>query len=397
MRPSPDDVVITGFGVFTAFGFGEKALLDGVFSGRPAFQPVRRFDTARFRCSSAAVYEGDGPPAPDVAHRADAAPRQLAVLTACSHAAIDMAGIVPSSIGGALVGSQGDYTPVSRYWRSNGGDTAHVTDSLPCQLAHALGGDLGLGPLRLTFTNACVASADTIIHASRLISRGKADALLVAGAYLVEEELFAKFDSARAFAKDGHVRPFCKERTGLLLGDGVASLVLESGSSARARGATVLARVAGWGITSDAYHVSRPHPEGRGTAQAIEAALRVGGLSPDTVDYVNVHGTGTPSNDTSETAALHRVFGDRARHLAISSTKSTTGHALEGAGAVETVITMLAMSHGLVPPTANFITPDPACDMDYVTEGPREMKVNRAVTTNSAFGGVNTALVLERL
>ncbi|MGW7050433.1 beta-ketoacyl-[acyl-carrier-protein] synthase family protein [Streptomyces sp. NPDC054887] len=394
-------VVVTGFGVFTAFGFGEKALLDGVFSSRPAFREVERFDTSPFRCSSAAVYDGDGPEIPGVSFSGDAPPRQHDALLACSRAAIDMAGIAPPKIAGALVGSQGDYTPITRYWRSvaDGADTPDTTflkDSVPGQLAHGLGDALGLGPLRLTFLNACVASADSILHASRLISRGRADALLCGGAYLVERELFAKFDSARAFAKDGFVRPFSKDRSGLLLGDGVACLVLESEESAAARGANVLARVAGWGISSDAYHASRPHPEGRGTAQAMESALRVAGLGPDAVDYVNVHGTGTASNDTSETGALRRVFGDRAAHLPASSTKSTTGHTLEGAGAVEAVITLLALNHGLIPPTANFTTPDPECDLDYVTDGARRGSLRRAMTTNSAFGGVNTALLLER-
>ncbi|MET9451446.1 beta-ketoacyl-[acyl-carrier-protein] synthase family protein [Streptomyces cinerochromogenes] len=397
----PQRVVITGFGIFTAFGFGEKALLDGAFAGRPAFREVKRFDIAPFRCSAAAVYEGDGPEIPGVGFPEDAPPRQHDVLVACSRAAIDMAGIDPARVSGALVGSQGDYRPITRYWHSvaDGAgtpDTAFLQDSVPGQLSHGLGDALGVGPLRLTFVNACVASADSIVHAARLISRGRADALLCGGAYLVERELFAKFDSARAFAKDGHVRPFSKDRTGLLLGDGVACLVLESEASAAARGARVLARLAGWGIASDAYHASRPHPEGRGTAQAMESALRVAGLGPDAVDYVNVHGTGTASNDTSETAALRRVFGDRAARLPASSTKSTTGHTLEGAGAVEAVITLLALTHGLLPPTANFTTPDPACDLDYVTDGPRQVPVRRAMTTNSAFGGVNTALLLER-
>jgi 3-oxoacyl-[acyl-carrier-protein] synthase II len=393
-----DRVVITGFGVLTAFGFGEKALLDGVFSGKPAFRAVERFDTAPFRCSAAAVYDGEGPAVPDVDFADDAPPRQHDVLLACARAAIDMSGIAPSAIAGALVGSQGDYRPITRYWRSTAGgpDAAFLGDSVPGQLAYGLGDALGLGPLRLTFTNACVASADAVIHASRLIGRGRADAVLCAGAYLVEEELFAKFDSARAFARDDRVRPFSKDRSGRLLGDGVAALVLESEAAARARGAEILARVAGWGITSDAYHVSRPHPEGRGTAEAMEAALRVAGLSPAAVDYVNVHGTGTPSNDVSETAALHRVFGDRAALVPVSSTKSMTGHALEAAGVVESVITLLALDHGLIPPTANFTTPDPGCDLDYVTDGPRRARLRRAVTTNSAFGGVNTALVLER-
>ncbi|MBE1501817.1 3-oxoacyl-[acyl-carrier-protein] synthase II [Amycolatopsis lexingtonensis] len=387
------DVVITGYGVFTAFGFGEQALLDGVFQGRHGFGPVRRFDTGRFRCDTAATYTGAGPGYPGMHAESFSPPRQREVLTACSSAAIAMSGLEPSKIGGAIVGSQGDYTPITAFWR---GDGEPVADSLPGHLSHALADRLGLGPYRSTFVNACVASADAIIHAARLIRAGRVDALLCAGAYLVEEELFAKFDSARAFAKDGIVRPFAKDRTGLLLGDGVAGLVLESGRSARARGAEVLARVAGWGITSDAFHVSRPHPQGRGTADAFRAALRTAKLDADRIDYVNVHGTGTASNDTAETAALHDVLGARAPKVAVSSTKSTTGHPLEGAGAVEAVITLLALRHGTVPPTANFTTPDPACDLDYVTDVPREVGMDYAVSLNSAFGGVNTAIVLER-
>lgn len=390
-----NDVVITGYGVFTAFGFGEQAVLDGIFRGTHAFGPVRRFDTAQFRCDTAASYTGEGPGYPGMRDDSFSPPRQSEVLLACSSAAIEMSGLDPSRIGGALVGSQGDYTPITSFWRS-GADSGPVADSLPSHLSHALADRLGLGPYRSTFVNACVASADAIIHASRLIRAGQTDALLCAGAYLVEEELFAKFDSARAFAKDGIVRPFAKDRTGLLLGDGVAGLVLESGRGARARGAEVLARVAGWGITSDAFHVSRPHPQGRGTADALRAALRTAELDADRIDYVNVHGTGTASNDTAETAALHEVLGARAPKVAVSSTKSMTGHPLEGAGAVEAVITLLALRHGIVPPTANFTTPDPACDLDYVTDIPREVRMDHAVSLNSAFGGVNTAILLER-
>ncbi|MGM1061562.1 beta-ketoacyl-[acyl-carrier-protein] synthase family protein [Saccharothrix sp. Mg75] len=392
------DVVITGIGVFTAFGFGEQALLDGVFTGTHAFGPVRRFDTGRFRCGAAATYTGSGPGYPGMPDDATAPLRQRDVLVACSSAAIGMSGLAPSAIAGTLVGSQGDYTPITSFWRSgdDGDAPVPVADSLPSHLSHALADELGLGGLRSTFINACVASADAVIHAARLIRAGRVDALLCAGAYLVEEELFAKFDSARAFAKDGHVRPFSKDRTGLLLGDGVAALVLESGRGARARGAEVLARVTGWGITSDAFHVSRPHPRGRGTADAVRAALRTARLDADRVDYVNVHGTGTASNDTAETAALHDVLGARAPEVAVSSTKSTTGHPLEGAGAVEAVITLLALRHGIVPPTANFTTPDPRCDLDYVTDTPREVRMDHAVSLNSAFGGVNTALLLSR-
>ncbi|WP_286260338.1 beta-ketoacyl-[acyl-carrier-protein] synthase family protein [Streptomyces graminofaciens] len=272
-----------------------------------------------------------------------------------------------------------------------------LADAVPAHLAELLAGRLGLTGPRLTFTNACVASAAAIIHACRLISSGRIDVAVCAGGYLVEEETFGKFDSGRALSKDGVVRPFSADRSGLLLGDGVAAVVLESAEHARRRGARPLASVVGWGAATDAHHIAQPHPEGVGLARSARQALRLAG-DPEgaALGYVNAHGTGTKYNDGAETRGLRAAFPERAESIPVSSTKSTTGHLLEAAGVVEFVITLLALTDGVIPPTAGFGLPDPECDLDYVPNRPRQADLRRALTINAAFGGANTALVLER-
>ncbi|AHH95623.1 beta-ketoacyl-[acyl-carrier-protein] synthase family protein [Kutzneria albida] len=369
-----EEVVVTGFGVHTAFGRGAQAVRDGVFAGVPAFAAATRFDPTPYRTPMTAAAPGE--------------PVLREVLHDCAHDAVTMAGLNRGAQAAVLVGSAGDWTAVTRFWRER--EETGLADSVPAHLAQGLADRLGLHGRRLAFTNACVASASALIHGWRLVSSGWAPAAVCAGAYLVEEENHAKFDSGRALAKDGAVRPFSAGRSGLLLGDGVAVLVLESARTARERGARVLARFTSWGIASDAYHVAKPHPEGRGMAAAARQALNRAGLS--TVDYVNAHGTGTPLNDSAETNGLRSVLGPS---TVVSSTKGTTGHMLEASGAVEFVISLLALLDGVVPPTANYFAPDPACDLDYVTEGPRKADLRQVLSLNAAFGGMNTAIVLE--
>lgn len=408
---APEDVFITGYGIFTGHGFGEEALRDGVFAGRAAFRAVERFDTRPFRGRYAAAHGADGPPLPGTAPAPRRTPSQREALVACGRAALDMAGLTGPQAADVLIGTQGDHRGVTAFWADALGASGSPKDSsnpaapaasgsdiaetLPANLPDLVAQDLGLNGRRMAFVNACVASANALLHAARLIRAGLADTVVCAGAYLVEQEFFAKFDSGRAFATDGRVRPFSADRTGLLLGDGVAVLVLESGSRVRARDAEPLGRVTGWGMASDAFHVCRPHPQGHGLAAAMTAALTSAGVAPEDIGYVNAHGTGTPINDTAETQALHRAFGPAAKRLAVSSTKSTTGHMLEGSGAVEAVIGLYALRHKLLPPTAGFGTPDPDCDLDWIPNEPREADVRRVLTTNAAFGGANTAILLE--
>ncbi|MDW4907278.1 beta-ketoacyl-[acyl-carrier-protein] synthase family protein [Streptomyces sp. ADMS] len=422
------EVTVTGYGVRTAFGEGAEALRRGVFAGVPAFRPTTRFDTGPYRTAVAAA-------APDGADAVEGWALRHA-LRRCGGDALRMAGLGTGSGAAVILGVAGDHRSVTRYWRgaevsvpsqashegrgSVAAGHAHaaepqrsrprapeealpapesdrLADAVPARLAEVLAGGLGLTGPRLTFTNACVASSAAIIHACRLISSGRIDTAVCAGGYLVEEETFSKFNSGRALSQDGMVRPFSADRSGLLLGDGVAAVVLESAEHARRRGARPLASVVGWGAATDAHHIAQPHPEGAGLALAARQALRQAG-DPDgaSLGYVNAHGTGTRYNDGAETRGLRAAFPKRAASIPVSSTKSTTGHLLEAAGVVEFVITMLALLDGVLPPTAGYATPDPECDLDYVPNEPRPADPRRALTVNAAFGGANTALLLER-
>nr|WP_161558588.1 beta-ketoacyl synthase N-terminal-like domain-containing protein [Streptomyces antimycoticus] len=381
------EVLLTGFGVRTAFGTGADALRQGVFDGRPAFAPITRFDIGPYRTGLAATY---GPAAP-----------LRDVLAEVAAAAVGMAGLPTGARAAVLVGTAGDFTGLTRFWRardSPGSPGAAVSggaaETVPAWQAEALADTLGVRGPRLAFTGACVASAAAIAHGCQLIASGRAETAICAGAYLVEEENLAKFDSGFALSRDGMVRPFCADRSGLLLGDGAAAIVLESVDGARRRGAHALAALTGWGAAGDAHHIARPHPEGAGLVAAAGRALRRAG--GPRIDYVNAHGTATRHNDPAETRGLRTLFGADAARTPVSSTKSTTGHLLEAAGAVELVITLLALRDGVLPPTAGFTEPDPHCDLDYVPNRPHKADVRRALTVNAAFGGANTALVLER-
>jgi 3-oxoacyl-[acyl-carrier-protein] synthase II len=381
----PAELVVTGFGVRTAFGSGESALLEGVFAGRPGFRPVTRFDATPYRCRWAAEGAAMG--------------RQLHVVARCAAAALEMAGLAGAPEGDVLIATQGDFTGLNRFWRGalGGGpapEPALVAETLPGHLADRLADHLGLKGRRLAFNSGCVASSSAIIHGCELLLAGRADLVVCGGCYVVDEEFFAKFDSGRALATEPWLRAFSTDRRGLLLGDGAAVVVLERRDRAAGRGARALAAVAGWGTASDAHHVCQPHPDGAGLAAAMRAALRRAGRGPADVGYLNAHGTGTRLNDVAEARAVRTVFGRHAGRLPVSSTKSSTGHTLEAAGAVEAVISLLALRHGRLPPTVGCTTPDPECDLDLVLGEARPAAVDHAMTVNSAFGGMNTAILL---
>ncbi|MDP9615594.1 beta-ketoacyl-[acyl-carrier-protein] synthase family protein [Streptomyces demainii] len=418
------EVLLTGFGVRTAFGTGADPLREGVFDGRPAFAPITRFDTGPYRTGVAATGGGAAP--------------LREVLAEVAGAAAGMAGLRTGAEAAVLVGTAGDFTGLTRFWRGTDapgsagpGPSAGATgaasarsvpeeaasvgpvspgaasvgpgavsagaapvETVPAWQAEALADALGLRGPRLAFTGACVASATAVAHACALIASGRADIAVCAGAYLVEEENLAKFGSGFALSGDGMMRPFCADRGGLLLGDGAAAVVLESAEGARRRGARALGALTGWGAASDAHHIARPHPEGAGLVAAARRALRRAG--GPRIDYVNAHGTATTYNDPAETRGLRTLFGADADRVPVSSTKSTTGHLLEASGVVELVITLLALRDGVLPPTAGFTAPDPVCDLDYVPNRPHKADLRRALTVNAAFGGANTALILER-
>jgi 3-oxoacyl-[acyl-carrier-protein] synthase II len=376
---SPRAVAITGYGVFSCFGCGTDGLRKSVFHGLPGFREVDRFPTAGRRSSVAATAPGS--------------PKLADVLETAGRDALALAGLRAPVDAAVLLGTQGAWQGLTGFWRGTTpvADPDAIAGTHADRLAHRLG--LG-GHRRVVFTNACVSSVNAVAYGADLIRSGREDVVLAGGGYLVDEEFFAKFDSGRAFATDGRLRPFSAERSGLLLGDGVAVLVLEPLAAARARGAAVLAMLAGAALSADSHHVCRPHPEGTGLARAAARAIERAGLRPDDIDYVNAHGTGTAINDPAETAALHQVFA--ANVPPVSSTKSTTGHCLEGAGALEAVVCLLALDDQLIPPTAGWTTADPACDVDCVPDGPRPARLDAVLSLSLAFGGANAGLVLVR-
>ena len=254
------------------------------------------------------------------------------------------------------------------------------------------------GPNSCTVT-ACAASANAIGDAAEIIKRNAADVMVAGGAEApICEFSVAGFSQSRALSTrnddpQGASRPFDADRDGFVMGEGAATLVLEERDHAIARGAPIYAEIVGYGMSSDGYHVTLPRPGGGGAARAMQHALDHGGIDPDEIDYINAHGTSTAANDSTETAAIKTVFGDRAYRLPISSTKSMTGHLLGGAGALESLVCILAIRDGIVPPTINYTTPDPECDLDYVPNEAREATVRRAMTNSFGFGGHNVSLV----
>jgi len=383
-------VVITGIGMMVPGGFGEAAARSTVLAGVHQFRPVTRFDTTPFRGKAAAESAFGG--------------SLLELGLRLTQEALDSAGLADLSGGSLVLGIQGDYNGLQQYWRARmTGEHGHpsqqtvpVVEFLPAYHLQTIAERYGMSPdgKRLCLNNACIASSNALGVGYELIRQGKAGTVLCGGYSLVTEEMFAKFDSGRAFAQDGRVRAFSANRSGMLLGDGGAMLVLEELEHARRRGALIRAELLGWGLSCDAYHVCQPHPDGAGMALAIERALRSAGLQPDQLDYIHAHGTGTPLNDRSETAAIKQALGDAAYRTPISSTKSVTGHILEGTGALETALSVLAMKEGVLPPTVGYEGQDASCDLDYVPNEPRRARLRKVVNLNASFGGNNTALVL---
>ncbi|MGH9395244.1 MAG: beta-ketoacyl-ACP synthase II [Terriglobia bacterium] len=255
------------------------------------------------------------------------------------------------------------------------------------------------GPSFTTAT-ACSSSGHAMGEAFHLIKYGLADMVLAGGTDApITYGMMRSWESVRVLASGNHdpshaCRPFSADRDGMVIGEGAATLVLEELEHARRRGANILAEITGFGMSADAGHITQPSVDG--PARAIRMALDEGGVNPEKVDYINAHGTGTRLNDATETAIIKEVFGEHARRLAISSTKSMHGHAMGGTGAIEMVATVLAITRDVIPPTANYTQPDPECDLDYVPNQARSQPVRVALSNSFAFGGLNAVLLVER-
>jgi 3-oxoacyl-[acyl-carrier-protein] synthase II len=269
------------------------------------------------------------------------------------------------------------------------------------QAAGAVSIDFHLAGPSTCAVTACAASANAIGDAAEIIRRGVAD-VMVAGGMEGAVTAFAMggFNSMKALSTrnddpERASRPFDVDRDGFLLGEGAGSLILESYDHAAARGADIYGEVAGYGMSADSYHITLPRPGGGGAARAMQGALDDAEVDPSSVGYINAHGTSTPANDVTETMAIKSVFGDHAYQLPISSTKSMTGHMLGGAGAVEAVISLKSLSTGVVPPTINYTTPDPECDLDYVPNEARDINVDKVLSNSFGFGGHNVSLLFS--
>ncbi|GAF13583.1 3-oxoacyl-[acyl-carrier-protein] synthase, KASII [Bacillus sp. JCM 19045] len=256
------------------------------------------------------------------------------------------------------------------------------------------------GPNSCSVT-ACASGSNSIGDAFKVIQRGDADAMIAGGSEApITNMAVAGFCSAKAVTTSDNPetasRPFDVDRSGFVIGEGAGILILESLESAKARGASIYAEIVGYGSTGDAHHVTAPAPGGEGGARAMQAAVSDAGLAPEEISYINAHGTSTELNDSYETNAIKTVFGDHAYQVAISSTKSMTGHLLGAAGAVEAIFAVKAIKEGIVPPTVNLENPDPACDLDYVPNEARKMNVDAVLSNSLGFGGHNASLVFKK-
>jgi 3-oxoacyl-(acyl-carrier-protein) synthase len=348
----------------SALGRGAHAQLAGALSGTAGFGPVRRFDVDRRRVRVAATL-------PDAGSLTDE-------LAGVIHEACEQAG---------LTAAQRASTPLLLAVHGHP-DAGRQSDVDVMVYAAGLAERTGLGGVGNVYTCACVSGSTAVADSAALMRLGRADRVVVAAGYLVEPDQFALFDAGRALAADGTARPFSSGRGGLLLGDAVSAVVLEAGAR------EPLAEIAGWGRAGDGYHIVRPDPEGAGMARAITAALRRAGVAPAEVGYVNANASGA-EGDAAEAAALHRALGTAAATVPVSSTKSVHGHGLEGSGLLELIVTVLAVQAGKLPVNAGYLGADPACALDVIVGAPREAGGPYALSLNAAFGGANTALLVE--
>ena len=405
-------VVVTGVGMITPLGATVEKSWEGLLAGRSGIGPITRFDPSGLETTIAGeVHDFDPLDYMDrkEARRADrfthfsVASAGQALKDAALEMTPDLAPRVGVMVGSGIGGVETLVENVLVHDR----DPRRVSPfMIPMMIIDMAAGEIAMkygprGP-NLATVSACASSAHAIGGAADTIRRGQADVMLAGGAEagLIKIAIGA-FNAMHALSRrndepEKASRPFDAERDGFVFSEGGACLVLEELGYARARGARILAEVVGFGATADAHHVTAPPPGAEGAVRAMRMAIEDACIRPDQIAYVNAHGTSTPANDGAETAALKAVFGEHARRLGVSSTKSMIGHTLGAAGAIEAIICVLAMRDGVVPPTINQEVPDPECDLDYVPNRSRALAVEYSLSNSMGFGGHNVALVLRR-
>jgi len=387
-------IAVTGLGVVSPFGVGTKAYWNGLSAGVCAIRPVTLIETEGFRCRIAAeVPNGIGGSLRR--SRADrfalAAAREALEDAGLSRVERAEAALVVGAVGGGMLEAEAWYW--ERYRGSRPPSRPTPRSTLPFAHAEALGNALGLEGPRETVVMACSSGAASVALAADLIADGVVATALAGGVDALTRICFMGFNALKLLCPEP-CRPFDRDRRGLSIGEGAAFVVLEDLERARARGARIYATLAGHGMTTDAYHVTAPHPDGEGMVRAMATALERARLAPKAVGYANAHGTATPQNDRIEARAIREVFGPG--QLLVSSTKSMIGHTMAAAGALEAVATVLALVHEVVPPTANLETPDPDVAFDCVPRVAREAPVEYAISNSFGFGGQNVTLLFGR-
>ncbi len=406
-------VVVTGMGPVTNVGIGTDAFWQSMLNGVTNIGPITRFDTTDYTTTIAGEISDFDPEKYFERKEAKRMDRFTQFAVAGALIALEDSGLKIDESNadrvGCLVGSGIGGTGT---WEEQHATLMHKGPKrvspffVPMLITDMAAGMISIitgakGP-NYAIVTACATSTHCIGESFRMISRGDADVMFAGGSEAAISPLaVAGFCAARAFSTrnddPNHAsRPFDLNRDGFVMAEGAGILVCEALDHALARGAHIYAEIVGFGMTADAYHITAPAPGGGGAAKSMQCALKDAGLQPEQVDYINAHGTSTSDNDKNETAAIKTVFGDYALEVPVSSTKSMTGHLLGAAGAVESVACICAMRDGIAPPTINYETPDPECDLDYIPNKARKMEINVSMSNSFGFGGHNATLVFAK-
>jgi len=406
-------VVVTGVGLLSSVGIGTETSWQALCAGRSGIGPITHFDASHFAARIAGEVKGFDPlqymdkkdvKKMDVFIQFALAAAEFAVrdarLEVTPENADDIGVFIASGIGG--------FSTIEREHKAllEGGPRRISPFFIPAAIINLAAGQVSIrfgakGPNSATCT-ACSASAHAIGDAFEIIRRNDADVMIAGGSEAAITPMgVGGFAAMRALSTRNDdpqraSRPFDKDRDGFVMGEGAGVIILEELEFARRRGASIYAELVGYGMSADAYHITAPSEDGDGGMRVMQAAIKQAGIEPADVDYINAHGTSTPYNDKLETLAIKRLFGDHARTLAISSTKSMTGHLLGAAGGLEAGITVLAIRNQLIPPTINLEAPDPECDLDYVPNVKRAAAIQYALSNSFGFGGTNGALLFKR-
>lgn len=408
-------VVVTGIGVVSPCGNTAAETWDNIKNGRSGTGLITRFDVTNYAVKIAAEAKGFDPSialAPKEVRRRDRFQHLIAVaareaildsgLVATDENRTRIGTYVGSAVGGVSsfvnevielekVGDPRQITPFAIPMLMGNGGSAHISI------------EYGFGGPSYVLTSACATGADNIGHAADMIRLGRIDAAVAGcGEAPIVPMGIAAFDRIGACSRDNETpeqasRPFSKDRSGLVFGEGAGVLVLEELVYATQRGAHIYGEIVGYGTTSDSFHITAPQPEGLGAARAVREALRTAGLRPDQVSYINAHGTATALNDAMETKAIKAVFGDAAYNVPMSSTKSMTGHCMGTTAAIEAIFALLAIRDNVAPPTINYREPDPECDLDCVPNEARDIPIDVVMSNSFGFGGHNVSLVVRRI